>query len=205
MKVEIRNLDTLTRERDDLRWMTGKSMEKLKLGPLTSRLLSEAKWKGQDKYPALQSYADECERLLEFAIRKGRWDRFWSRLVANHTRQRDSALNELRVAYHLDEKSFSVVNWDPTGDQTKEGEFLIQGISGLPIFIEVKSRELEGELFQFSEMPLTRGKKRRFSTGYRNPNTFTSKGEVLPLGKQYNLLLKRHILNLRPKRPIFFL
>ena len=131
-------------------------MEKLKLGPLTSKLLNEAKWKNQDKYPAWQSYADECERLLHFATQRDQWDRFWSKLTADNTRQRDSALNELRVAFHFEDNSFSIVNWEPIGNQAMEGEFLIQGTSGIQTFVEVKSPGWQGELFRFkspSELP----------------------------------------------------
>lgn len=45
------------------------------LDALTSRLKSEASWRGE--FPAWQIYADECESLLEFLDDENALDRFW--------------------------------------------------------------------------------------------------------------------------------
>ena len=157
-------------------------MEELQLGPLTSRLLNEAKWKGQDKYPAWQSYADECEMLLDFAKQKDQWDRFWSKLTAGDTRQRDSALNELRVAYHLEDNSFSIVDWEPVGNQAMEGEFLIQGTSGTQTFVEVKSPGWQGELFGFKSPPELSEAQLKYALKRSTQPTLPEKGSLKPIG-----------------------
>ena len=117
----------------------------VRLGPLTSAVLSGARWKNQDQYPASEVYADECEALLEFARARGQFDRYFSDLTASK-RQRNSALAELRVAYHLDQSGFEIVEWKPVGLAPKEGEFLIRGVSGVETFIEVKGPSWQSEL-----------------------------------------------------------
>jgi hypothetical protein len=117
----------------------------VRLGPLTQSVLNGARWKEQDQYPAFQVYADECEALLEFAKAQGQFDRYFADLTASR-RQRDAALGELRVAYHLDQNGFEIVQWKPVGLAPKEGEYLIRGPSGVETFVEVKGPSWQSEL-----------------------------------------------------------
>lgn len=117
----------------------------VRLGPLTSTILSSAHWKDEDQYPAFQVYTDECETLLEFAQAQGQFDRYFGDLTATG-RQRNAALAELRVAYHLDQNGFRIIEWKPVGLAPKEGEFLILGQSGEKTFVEVKGPSWQSEL-----------------------------------------------------------
>jgi hypothetical protein len=117
----------------------------VRLGPLTLSVLNGARWKGQDQYPAFQVYADECEALLEFAKAQEQFERYFADLTASR-RQRDAALGELRVAYHLEQNGFEIVQWKPVGLAPKEGEFLIRGPAGVETFVEVKGPGWQSEL-----------------------------------------------------------
>jgi hypothetical protein len=75
--------------------------DNITFGTLTARLVHDAEQLWGDLYPAWQSYADECERLLAFLREHGELDRFWPRLCSRK-QQRDEALNEIRVAYFLE-------------------------------------------------------------------------------------------------------
>ncbi len=97
------------------------------------------------------AFGVECESLLDLVRLEGQLDRFWSRLTTRDVRQRDSALNELRVACHLRDHSFRIVDWEPVGAKAQEGEFLIEGPSGAQTFVEVKSPSWQGELFNFQD------------------------------------------------------
>jgi hypothetical protein len=117
------------------------------LGPLTSTVLDRARWRGQDDFPSSQEWADEVERILSFAHARGQFTRpYLSRLIASVS-QRDSALEELRVAFFFDRNSFRVLRWNPIGAKGMEGEFTISGPSLIQeIFVEVKSPGWESEL-----------------------------------------------------------
>lgn len=117
----------------------------VRLGPLTLAVLNSARWKEQDQYPAFQVYADECETLLEFSRGQGQFDRYFGDLTAS-IRQRNAALAELRVACHLEQNGFEIVEWKPVGQAPKEGEFLILGSSGVKTFVEVKGPSWQSEL-----------------------------------------------------------
>ena len=49
----------------------------VKLGPLTRRLLTDARWSSQDEFPAFQSWADDVERILTFVHEQGRFDQLF--------------------------------------------------------------------------------------------------------------------------------
>lgn len=116
------------------------------LGPLTAAMRAEAKWLGEEHlYPAWQVYADELERVLRFADEQSQLARCWPNLTAR-VAQRDSALDELRVAYHLHQNHFLIVDWEPVGLNGNKGEYLVRGPSGVDIFVEVKGPRWEGEL-----------------------------------------------------------
>jgi len=117
------------------------------LGPLASTVINNAKWNNQDKYPSFQDYADEFETLLLFAQDQGVHQLYFSKLVAT-TRQRDAALDELRVALHFDRNGFPILKWNPVGLPPKEGEYLISTPSATNVFVEVKSPTWQSELTQ---------------------------------------------------------
>src|SRR5262245_59335252 len=113
-------------------------------GPLTSTVLDRARWRGQDEFPSSQEWADEVERIFSFADARGQFTRpYLSRLIAS-TSQRDSALEELRVAFFFERNSFRITEWGPRGGR---GEFMVSGPSAIrEIFVEVKSPGWESEL-----------------------------------------------------------
>jgi len=118
----------------------------VRLGPHSTRIYDGAGWAG-DGYPAWQMFANELERLLEFAHRCGVLS-MYERELRGRPSQRDSALEELRVAHLLDAEGFIVVRWRPVGLAPKEGEFLVRGPDGVDVFVEVKSPGWAMELTQ---------------------------------------------------------
>lgn len=117
----------------------------VQLGPLTSKIRNGARWATQDQFPSDQIWADDVERVLRFAKAQGQFDHYFNKLRGN-ARQRDSALDELRVAYFLSRKGFTVVEWESIGANNREGEFTIRTPSGTEVFTEVKSPSWQGEL-----------------------------------------------------------
>ena len=124
---------------------------KVTLGSLSESMLQQARWKGEDKYPAWQDFADELENLLKFAKSQGQYDRYFAELTATR-KQRDSALDELRVAFHFCQCRFQIIEWKPIGQAPKEGEYLVCGSSGINTFVEVKSPTWESELTEEERM-----------------------------------------------------
>ena len=90
-------------------------------------------------------YVKELDALLRFADEKGCLQRFVPNLEARN-KQRDKALNELRLAYLFDNLGFPVLQWDPPGLNGKVGEFLLDSPEKTPIFNEIKSPGWESEL-----------------------------------------------------------
>lgn len=116
------------------------------LRPLTAAMRAEARWVDDDHlYPACQVYADEIESVLRFADEQGQLARCWPNLTAR-VPQRDSALDELRVACHLHRNQFRIIDWEPVGLNGNKGEYLVRGPSNVEIFVEVKGPRWEGEL-----------------------------------------------------------
>jgi hypothetical protein len=72
----------------------------VKMGPLTMSILDGSAWEGHDSFPSDQAYADETERVLAYATAQGVFEEYRSRLRAR-CRERNAALNELRIAYFL--------------------------------------------------------------------------------------------------------
>jgi len=94
----------------------------VRLGPVARKLLSPDVW--TDGYPGPEAYVKELDVLLKFADDKACLSKFVPNLEARN-KQRDEALNELRLAYLLDSLNFPVVQWDPPGLNGKIGEFLL--------------------------------------------------------------------------------
>jgi hypothetical protein len=114
-------------------------------GPLTQRLVNEAEKLWGDLYPAWQSYANECERLLTFAQTHGELNRFWTRLCSPG-QKRDEALNELHVAYFLESAGFPLIHWEVTDAAPYNVEFAVSVGEERSALVEVKSPGWEGEL-----------------------------------------------------------
>jgi hypothetical protein len=87
----------------------------------------------------------ELDTLLQFADEQNCLSIFKPKLEAERTRQRDKALNELRVAYLLHQGGFPIVQWDPPGLNGKIGEYLVRTPEARNVFVEVKSPGWEGE------------------------------------------------------------
>jgi hypothetical protein len=100
---------------------------------------------GHDEYPAHQEWADELERLLEFAVSQGQFKRFQDPISKGRAHQRDEALAELRTAFFLARNGSRITQWDPPGASGTVGEYLLDA-NGQPVFVEVKSPGWEAEL-----------------------------------------------------------
>src|SRR4051794_36650504 len=95
----------------------------MQLGQRTQTLFADSRWKPSSTYPPHhQCYANELERLLDFAAAHDQLDRYTSKLCS---RERDSAIAELQVAYDLADRGFQFVEFEPFGLGGKRGEFLV--------------------------------------------------------------------------------
>ena len=135
----------------------------IRLGPKTAHILTQARWRGQDAFPAWQEFAGEFERLLTYADGTGQFQRFRPRLTATKT-QRDETLQEIRVAYFFDLCKFPITSWEPLGHGIKAGEFCIRTSPSDHVFIEVKSPGWEGELSP-AERAAGRAKREKYING----------------------------------------
>lgn len=138
------------------------------LGSRSGQLLHGAKWRGRDKYPAWQCFADELELLLTFAEAQGEFDRFSARLRADQ-RERNSALAELRVAVALTNRGFTIAEWEPLGASQKRGEFLVQAPLAANTFVEVKAPDWHGEITGFSDVSRNPERQRWVEARKRQP------------------------------------
>jgi len=133
------------------------------LGPLTSTVIDRACWAGEDEFPSSQLWADEIEKVLNFAEIQGQFERYLSDLTASRS-QRDSAIAELRVSFFFHRNQFHIVGWKPIGLRSKEGEFLVRGPLEVDTFVEVKSPGWEGELSD-AERKAGRAKQPKYLNG----------------------------------------
>ena len=92
------------------------------------------------------AYVKELDVLLKFCDEKpGCLTRFRPNIEARDTK-RDEALNELRLAYLLENLGFPIIDWDPPGLSNMIGEFLIESPKEVRIFTEIKSPGWESDL-----------------------------------------------------------
>ena len=117
----------------------------VRLGPLSQVVARDARW--DDPYPAWQSYADELEKLCEFLVQARQFERYLPRL-RGRKKERNSALNEIRLAWHFQSADVPIISWEPRGQDECAGEFLLGLQSGQRIFVEVKGPTWEAELSQ---------------------------------------------------------
>jgi len=129
----------------------------VKLGPLTIAMMERARWQGTSAFPSSQLFADEIEKILNFAYWNGQFEHYLGHLSGTSS-QRDSALAELRVAFFLCRNGFRISTWRPTGEGAREGEYSVRGPSAIDIFIEVKSPGWESEL---KPREIARGRQRQ--------------------------------------------
>lgn len=113
-----------------------------RLGPIARRLISPARWK--DQYPAWPAFRLELDTLLAFGSETGFPDLVPR--IESKAAQRDEMIQELRVAYFLQNNGFPIANWSPPGLNGKVGEYLVGSPEGQNIFVEVKSPGWEGQL-----------------------------------------------------------
>jgi hypothetical protein len=119
---------------------------RIAVGPLTSAMCNQGRWRAEETlYPHWQVYADEIESVLRFAEAQHQLERYWPRLTARKA-QRDSALDEIRIAYYFHRNEFEIVEWEPVGQHNRMGEYLVRGPSNVDVFVEVKGPRWEGEL-----------------------------------------------------------
>jgi hypothetical protein len=100
----------------------------IKLGPLSEKLLAGARSTGygHDEYPAFQEWADELEKLLEFAVSQNQLERFASPISKGRAHQRDEALAELRSAFVFARNGFPVIAWEPPGSRKIQGRIFLE-------------------------------------------------------------------------------
>lgn len=114
-------------------------------GPKANQWLSENKW--TDLYPGWKQFAEELEAFLGMLEVEEQLDRYLPRLKSKQ-QQRDEALVELRILYFFICSGYRVVDWEPTGNNGKRGEFNLARNGEPSFFVEVKSPGWEGELSQ---------------------------------------------------------
>ena len=119
------------------------------MGPVARKLINPDRWRGE--YPAHPEYSRELDALLHFAMQNGYFERFEPN-IENKDRQRDKALNELRLAYLFRSLGFGISAWDPPGANGMTGEFLLTSPGEPDVFVEIKSRGWESELTQAKKM-----------------------------------------------------
>jgi hypothetical protein len=120
---------------------------RVKRHPLLHSIAQGAEWTKEDEFPAAPEWADEHERWLAFVEAKGELARFIPRLKKN-AYQRDRTFSEIGIAYYLEEqRSLPIIEWEPTGNGVKTGEYLVQGPTG-PIFVEVKTAGWQKDIME---------------------------------------------------------
>jgi len=106
--------------------------------PILHSIAQGAEWTTEDEFPAAPEWADEHEQWLAFVDSKGELARFLPRLKKS-AYQRDRTFSEIGIAYYLEtRRSLPIIEWEPTGNEAKTGEYMVQGPTG-PIFVEVKT------------------------------------------------------------------
>ena len=150
-----------------------------RLGPIARKLICPDVW--TDGYPGPDVFIKELDVLLRFADERGCLERFRPNLEARN-KQRDKALNELRLAYLFDSLDFPILLWDPPGASGRRiGEFLLDSPEKTPIFVEIKSPGWESEL--------SLGKSQRDGRSSRNMKNLVA--EPSETGKQFTDALRR--------------
>src|SRR4029078_1414474 len=122
----------------------------MNFGRRTETLFADSRWRPSSTYPPHhQCYADEFERLLEFAAAHNQLDRYTPKLCS---RERDSAIAELQVAYDLGGRGFQFIEFEPLGLNAKRGEFLVTpATQSAEIFTEVKAPDWHAEVMGFGK------------------------------------------------------
>ena len=73
----------------------------IRLGPLSKELLVGAKYIGQghDQYPAHQGWADELERLADFAASQSQFKRLQNPMLKGRAHEAYETLAEVRTSF----------------------------------------------------------------------------------------------------------
>lgn len=118
----------------------------VQLGPLTRLLLSDARWRSADAFPAWQVWADDIERVLTFLQNEDRLGAFLAMIRSMRTPQhRDACLAEARAAFYLHRNGFQIMEWEPAGEGTTRGDLTISCLGSHNVFVEVKQPGWQGE------------------------------------------------------------
>lgn len=118
--------------------------EEIRLGRLTRVIREEARWVGQDDFPASQDWADEVEQVLQHLECHGMFSKFLPALRADN-RQRDAAMAEARVAFWFCRNGFRITRWFPQVTK-RAGDLEVVWSDGPAIFVEVKCPTWQSEL-----------------------------------------------------------
>lgn len=87
-------------------------------------------------------------RTVAFFPSRAELDRFWPRLCSRR-QQRDEALNEIRVAFFLEQSGYSVVHWELTDAPPYNVEFAVALGHARNALVEVKSPGWEAEVSMY--------------------------------------------------------
>jgi len=119
-------------------------------------MMEGSRWEGKSAFPSSQIWADEVEKVLNFAVCYDQFESYLG-LLAGTASQRDSALAELRVAFYFRRNGFKIAAWRPIGEGGREGEFSLRGPSNTDVFTEVKGPGWE---FELSKEEIEKGRQR---------------------------------------------
>lgn len=118
----------------------------VKYGPLTTLMLDQAPWRGEDDFPSNQAWADHVEELLEFLREQSQWENFFPRLTSPQRRQRRSALAEAYAAWFLSRSGLAVEGWEEPLESGRTPDLKLRGPDGEEAYAEVKAVAWEGEV-----------------------------------------------------------
>ncbi len=153
----------------------------MRFGPRTQALFDDAAWPPRESNKLEQCFADEYERLLDFAATHGQLDRYTPKLCSSREREHNSAIAELRAAYDLADRGFQFVEFEPVGMNAKRGEFLISvPTQTVDVFVEVKAPDWQAEVTGFGKAKSDPSRFRAAKERMREPKYQSGGGGYLP-------------------------
>lgn len=94
------------------------------------------------KSPSHQTYQREIDKWLKFAKEHDLWERYQKQFQQKKFNfyEIKSKLNELMVGYFLEAKyGLRMVEYEPSGNNSQKGDWLVETVDKNSIFIEIKS------------------------------------------------------------------
>jgi hypothetical protein len=175
------------------------------LGPLTKTISNGAKWLPEDDFPSCQEWADEVERVLEYLLAHGHFERFLPRLRDEESKHRDSKLTEARISFFLFRNGFRILEYDPPGANGSEGDLTVQWQSTNPIFVEIKNPSWHGELRPREEeekAKLTGPQRGRIKKRMQEPKYIDGDAKWIdPVGLALSVVERNALKKLHDDRP----